>query len=586
MSSKASSLKTRSEASCASSTGSAAAKARAKAEAAKARLSFAAKEMDLKVEKAQIEVAKAKVEASIEFLQHEKDVASAIAEAESLEAGGAAQTEARSNIFVKKENDAALQQSQNENVTQSKPELTCDQPLTPKKENDPQKIPVGLPDDPDCCQKTPVISPSPHANKNFSTNWSNQVSASSSHDARPLYKEPRESNVSDFIRYFARREIVATGLLQFNDKPQNFRAWKRSFENAITASEEMDLMLKWLGKESPEHAEQLRAIHINNPVNGLNMIWDRLEQCYGSAEVIEDALFKRIDAFPKISSKDFAKLRKFSDLLMEVQCAKAEGDLPGVAFLDTARGVNPIIQKLPFYLQERWITVGANYKCTKCVSFPPFSVLVDFVAQEDDARNDPSFNLTPSPDAPRPDKLLWRANRQKEISVHKTDVISRSSSDIQRSPNKAVDGEKLCPIHKKAHPLSVCRAFRMKTLLDRKTFLKENNFCFKCCASSSHIAKNCKAKVQCSECNDEKHCTALHPGPAPWLKETEPAAEHGGEPDTIESEEITSKCTQVCGVNEAGRSCSKICLVNVYPAGHPHQAVRLMPSMMNKVTDH
>lgn len=177
MSSKASSLKTRSEASCASSTGSAAAKARAKAEAAKARLSFAAKEMDLKVEKAQIEVAKAKVEASIEYLQHEKDVASAIAEAESLEAAAATQTETRSNIcpsvtaertkqyvigqstFVRKENDAALQQSQNENVTQSKSELTCDQPPSPKKENDPQKIPIGLTDDPDCCQKTPVISP-------------------------------------------------------------------------------------------------------------------------------------------------------------------------------------------------------------------------------------------------------------------------------------------------------------------------------------------------------------------------------------------------------------------------------------------
>lgn len=95
------------------------------------------------------------------------------------------------------------------------------------------------------------------------------------------------------------------------------------------------------------------------------MIWNRLERCYGSAEAIEDAMFKRIDKFPKIPSKDFAKLRKFSDLLMVVQCAKAEGDLPGLAFLDTARGVNPIIQKLPFYLQERWITVGANYKRTK-----------------------------------------------------------------------------------------------------------------------------------------------------------------------------------------------------------------------------
>lgn len=360
MSNKASSLKTLSEASCASSTGSAAAKARAKAEAAKARLSFAAKEMDLKVEKAQIEVAKAKIEASIEFLQQEKDVASAIAEAEALEAAVASQIEARSNpcpsvtaertkqyvisqaTLVKEEQAVALQPSQGETTLHRKPEHTSNQSLHHKKENDnPQRIPTGPPDDPDISQNPPVIISSPHANENYTGNWSSKVPASSFYDGRPSYQEPGDSNASDFIRYFARREIVATGLLQFNDKPQNFRAWKRSFENAIrgldlTASEEMDLMLKWLGKESAEHVEQIRAIHINNPVKGLNMIWDRLEQSYGSTEVIEDALFKRIDAFPKITSKDYTKLRKFSDLLMEMQCAKAEGDLPGLAFLDTA----------------------------------------------------------------------------------------------------------------------------------------------------------------------------------------------------------------------------------------------------------
>lgn len=83
------------------------------------------------------------------------------------------------------------------------------------------------------------------------------------------------------------------------------------------------------------------------------MIWDRLERTYGSPEVIEDALFKRIDTFPKITNQDYSKLTKLSDLLMELQSAKAEGDFPGLSFLDTARGVNPIVQKLPFGLQEK-----------------------------------------------------------------------------------------------------------------------------------------------------------------------------------------------------------------------------------------
>ena len=43
---------------------------------------------------------------------------------------------------------------------------------------------------------------------------------------------------------------------------------------------------------------------------------------------------------------------------MELQVAKSEGDLQGLAFLDTARGVNPIVQKLPYNLQEQWITHG------------------------------------------------------------------------------------------------------------------------------------------------------------------------------------------------------------------------------------
>ncbi|XP_060782945.1 uncharacterized protein LOC132890172 [Neoarius graeffei] len=189
-----------------------------------------------------------------------------------------------------------------------------------------------------------------------------------------------DSNISDFVRYFARRELVATGLLQFSDKPQNYRAWKRSFQNAtrglnLTPSEEMDLLFKWLGKESAEHIEHIRAIHINHPAAGLAMIWNRLEQFYGSAEVIEDALFKRIDAFPKITNRDYSKLTKLSDLLMELESAKAEGDLPGLSFLDTAKGVNPIVQKLPFSLQERWASVGVSYKWQHCVSYPPLYLL-------------------------------------------------------------------------------------------------------------------------------------------------------------------------------------------------------------------
>lgn len=69
-----------------------------------------------------------------------------------------------------------------------------------------------------------------------------------------------------------------------------------------------------------------------------------------------------------------------------------------------------------------------------------------------------------------------------------------------------------------------------KPIEDLKTFLKE-------CALNAvllhHIAKNCRIKIQCSECKSERHNAAFHPGPAPWTKEADPAPEHGGEEEEV-----------------------------------------------------
>lgn len=91
-------------------------------------------------------------------------------------------------------------------------------------------------------------------------------------------------------------------------------------------------------------------MHVTNPVIGLRMAWDRLEGCYGSPEVIERALFERMENLPKINHKDHLKFREQGDLLRELESAKSEGYLPGLSYLDTARGVNPIVEKLPLGL--------------------------------------------------------------------------------------------------------------------------------------------------------------------------------------------------------------------------------------------
>jgi len=71
----------------------------------------------------------------------------------------------------------------------------------------------------------------------------------------------------------------------------------------------LDLLCKWLGPKSSEQARRIRAVHFHDAAAGVNMVWQRLEDCFGSPEAIENALFRKIEDFPKISNRDNQKLR-------------------------------------------------------------------------------------------------------------------------------------------------------------------------------------------------------------------------------------------------------------------------------------
>jgi len=57
----------------------------------------------------------------------------------------------------------------------------------------------------------------------------------------------------DLAKFLARNQLVTSGLNKFDDRPENYLAWKSSFLNAIkdldlTAGEEFDLLIRWLGE--------------------------------------------------------------------------------------------------------------------------------------------------------------------------------------------------------------------------------------------------------------------------------------------------------------------------------------------------
>ncbi len=166
--------------------------------------------------------------------------------------------------------------------------------------------------------------------------------------------------------------------------------------------------------------KRIRSVHVSYPNLALHKAWERLHECFAAPEIIERSLFQRLDSFPRFSAKDHTKLRELGDLLMEIQGAKEDGYLTGLSYLDTSRGIAPIIDKLPYGLQDKWVTSGSWYK-ENDGRFPPFDYFCNFVCCEVKKRNDPSFMYQSSATTTaKPDRSIVKSlQTNKPISVHK-----------------------------------------------------------------------------------------------------------------------------------------------------------------------
>ncbi|XP_045210756.2 uncharacterized protein LOC123562171 [Mercenaria mercenaria] len=126
--------------------------------------------------------------------------------------------------------------------------------------------------------------------------------------------------------------------------------------------------------------------------------------------------------------------------------------------------------------------------------------------------------------------------------------------------------EEFCPLHRRNHSLNKCRAFKSKSISERKQFLKNNRICFKCCDSNRHQAKECRISVKCSDCGSSNHTGAMH------VASSSPPQQNGGEREGT-NDTVHNKCTQICG-NGHGKSCAKFVLVNVFSSENPSIVVK------------
>ncbi|KAM5164990.1 uncharacterized protein ACMZJ9_007396 [Mantella aurantiaca] len=295
----------------------AAALARAEAEAMKAQIAFAEQEAKIKQEKARLE-------ASLELLSLKRSAAAATAKAEALEAiletdddlshKQDIQPDLKQETAIQRTEEYVREQSQI--IHQADPILEADNKYRHSRASSPvpqhlqqNTFLQGTPFSADASlyappmrnssgniiREDPAINSKRHDTLRYCIDppdgYSYPMPAgrkgtdTSSSDTRmipPVYRYPdslaHNQATSDLVRHMARRDIISKGLMPFDDLPENYRAWRASFRNAIadlnlSYKEEIDVLVRWLGIESCKQVKRIQAIHVNDSRKGLQMSW-------------------------------------------------------------------------------------------------------------------------------------------------------------------------------------------------------------------------------------------------------------------------------------------------------------------------
>lgn len=374
----------------------------------------------------------------------------------------------------------------------------------------------------------------------------------------------------DFGHFLVKKDVMLQRFSKFNDDPTQYVIWKNTFKNIVgdlqcTPSEEVDLLIKWLGPESSKQTSNLRAANSHDPVTGLVKIWERLEERYGAPEMVEEKLRRKLDLFPRISSKDYKRLYELCDILSEIESIKENHVYANMlGYYDSPTGVNPVVTKLPIHIQNKWADRGRKYKVAHSVAFPPFSFFVHFVKEMCSLYNDPSFSHDLAPLKGHTYREESRQRPAKQIS------IQTNKGDVTNTGHR-------CPLHQYApHSLDTCREFRKKPIEERRQFLKDEKLCFRCC-KFEHRIKDCKVPIKCLECSSVKHTTCLHFDRKPEGKDERskeenqtPLTHYKNSPDNL-----SCKCLNLCGDATLCKSCAKILKVNVYHKDYPDRKVKM-----------
>ncbi|XP_060585528.1 uncharacterized protein LOC132741396 [Ruditapes philippinarum] len=321
----------------------------------------------------------------------------------------------------------------------------------------------------------------------------------------------------------------------FYGDPIQFPAWKAAFNTLIDKinlpdGEKIHYLKKYLGGPVRQVVENYFLLSTEDAYDDARKL---LNERYGDPFVIASAFRDKLESWPKIMPKDASGLLKFSDFMK--QCLTAMNSVPSLSVLNDCRENRKLLSKLPDWLIGRWNRIAATSQEEHKV-FPSFKEFVNFVSKEARIASDPVtsvFSVKGNLSSPcdRGMKLSSKENKSQGRSyLSHTQDTNRSSSSF---PNIS------CPLCQGPHNIDVCASFLKKSVVDRKTFIKEKRLCFGC-LRSGHVSKMCRKRKTCNVCS-KSHPTSLHGDVKRKDSQRESASESAKSSDKVDTDKSAPK---------------------------------------------
>lgn len=134
-----------------------------------------------------------------------------------------------------------------------------------------------------------------------------------------LAPHPAQNQLSEFTRFLLMKDLLMSRPKNFSDRPESYSIWKATFQSVMkkrkVSTEEIDLLIKYLGHESSKHANSIKIFNVNNPTRWLQRVCQRLDERYGSSEMVEIAIKQKLSTLQRLTNNDSNRLHELCDIL-------------------------------------------------------------------------------------------------------------------------------------------------------------------------------------------------------------------------------------------------------------------------------